>query len=562
MVFLEIYPNTNNVTEFDNNVNSGKHVFALVYMEGCGPCHAIRPEWKKLESKFKNNDNVAIIAVDQELSKQLTTLKNKPGSFPHMVYIHEPNIEESYEGERSIDALMEWIDSKTKAKKGGKRTRKTSKQRGGIIKVNPLLSDEEAFDTFVENSSFRYVSQGTYGITFEANINPAIPPIYTFTNSNNFGDPVEKLLIKFAFIHDQDYEPEIVRVNINGRNFTTSEMESFKNEVNIQTDIFLKTMNFLQPICPPIVYSDIYTKRHRITKLLQLIISSMGAGPHRVYAQKILDRYPTDYAYLGVIAMEFASDCRLLHYFTANANWELYKNMALYLLLRLAIETGYTHGDFHPGNIFINTTSTNYFAGTTGSPLLIDFGQAQKIPLDILKDMKDKYQSGNYTGALARLCEIDRPDGVTMDIKEIPYLHANGMQRMDIENNRAFYGYACGTYDYKNKIEVLGFLQGEEAGISQLVESREPAIDALVKIFEEKHAANPDIPLLPLSNAIKNKMHSGLIGGKHRKNRKNVTKKRKGGKWSLKYKKSINCKHPKGFSQKQHCKYGRKGLHL
>ncbi len=28
-------------------------------------------------------------------------------------------------------------------------------------------------------------------------------------------------------------------------------------------------------------------------------------------------------------------------------------------------------------------------------------------------------------------------------------------------------------------------------------------------------------------------------------------------KWSLKYKRSIDCKHPKGFSQKQHCKYGR-----
>jgi hypothetical protein len=35
-----------------------------------------------------------------------------------------------------------------------------------------------------------------------------------------------------------------------------------------------------------------------------------------------------------------------------------------------------------------------------------------------------------------------------------------------------------------------------------------------------------------------------------------------GGKWSMKYKKSINCKHPKGFSQKQHCKYGRKTLKL
>ena len=31
-----------------------------------------------------------------------------------------------------------------------------------------------------------------------------------------------------------------------------------------------------------------------------------------------------------------------------------------------------------------------------------------------------------------------------------------------------------------------------------------------------------------------------------------------GGKWSKKYKRSINCRRPKGFSQRQHCKYGRK----
>jgi hypothetical protein len=35
------------------------------------------------------------------------------------------------------------------------------------------------------------------------------------------------------------------------------------------------------------------------------------------------------------------------------------------------------------------------------------------------------------------------------------------------------------------------------------------------------------------------------------------TRSQRGGKWTLKYKKSINCKKPKGFSQRQHCKYGR-----
>lgn len=35
-------------------------------------------------------------------------------------------------------------------------------------------------------------------------------------------------------------------------------------------------------------------------------------------------------------------------------------------------------------------------------------------------------------------------------------------------------------------------------------------------------------------------------------------KSKKGGKWSRKYKRSINCRRPKGFSQRQHCKYGRR----
>lgn len=49
-----------------------------------------------------------------------------------------------------------------------------------------------------------------------------------------------------------------------------------------------------------------------------------------------------------------------------------------------------------------------------------------------------------------------------------------------------------------------------------------------------------------------------LGGGK--KSIKLKSKLKKKYKWSAKYKKSINCKKPKGFSQKQHCKYGRKKM--
>lgn len=40
---------------------------------------------------------------------------------------------------------------------------------------------------------------------------------------------------------------------------------------------------------------------------------------------------------------------------------------------------------------------------------------------------------------------------------------------------------------------------------------------------------------------------------REKKSGKNMTKR----KWSLAYKKSINCNKPKGFSQKQYCKYGK-----
>ena len=47
-------------------------------------------------------------------------------------------------------------------------------------------------------------------------------------------------------------------------------------------------------------------------------------------------------------------------------------------------------------------------------------------------------------------------------------------------------------------------------------------------------------------------------GNLKRKTHKKRSSRKKRRKWSRKYKKGINCRHPKGFSRKQYCKYGRK----
>jgi hypothetical protein len=70
-------------------------------LEGCGPCNATRPEWKKiknvLENKYKNNNNIVVADVDQEVLDKIKSIKNKPVGFPTMFYMNKKdNIHENY----------------------------------------------------------------------------------------------------------------------------------------------------------------------------------------------------------------------------------------------------------------------------------------------------------------------------------------------------------------------------------------------------------------------------------------------------------------------------------
>ena len=111
-----------NAMEIDEYVNKGNHVFILVYMVGCGPCNATRPEWAKLESALKdqyaNKDDVVIIDVDQTLMPYVKSIGSVEG-FPTMKYIANKGLTvEAYEDsgikkkDRSVDSFINWIESK------------------------------------------------------------------------------------------------------------------------------------------------------------------------------------------------------------------------------------------------------------------------------------------------------------------------------------------------------------------------------------------------------------------------------------------------------------------
>ena len=139
MKILHIDPTTNNINLFDDYVSQGKDVFVLIYLEGCGPCIATRPEWKKIENvlkdKYKSNDDLVVIDVDQELLKKMTKLKEQPKGFPTMLYItNKGETTEEYNEDdekifRKIESFEKWIDSKMKKQQGGKRRRNTKTRK-------------------------------------------------------------------------------------------------------------------------------------------------------------------------------------------------------------------------------------------------------------------------------------------------------------------------------------------------------------------------------------------------------------------------------------------------
>ena len=105
------------VEKVDKFVKQGKDVFILVYMKGCGPCNATRPEWEMLETALKDqyakNDNLVIIDINKDYLSSIKHLGNVDG-YPTIKYIGKRGtIVEPYEkGERSVSSFITWIESK------------------------------------------------------------------------------------------------------------------------------------------------------------------------------------------------------------------------------------------------------------------------------------------------------------------------------------------------------------------------------------------------------------------------------------------------------------------
>lgn len=340
---------------------------------------------------------------------------------------------------------------------------------GVILNAN----DKTAYDTFIDNATFKFLGSGSNGVSIIASLKPGIESPYKSLDESNYGGEIKTTLIKFIAKNHLKTCTQLGVIEIN-----SAIKSDIVNELNIQTDIALKTLSYLEPICPmPIYYEDNIS----ISQLNKMIASAEDSNTSEILTSIKNCIQNKRISGFSIIVMEFAKNyVRLFDVYTDNNSPYFY--MTAYIILKLAIDTGYSHGDYHVANIMINDTKNNYFNGMTGSPLLIDFGFTTKIEIDKLETILNFIQNKEYTSALEVIGSIPRPDGLELD-------------------NPAYskwYGYL-----------LKDFQPDANQRIDELFRLREEAIQNTVIKFNELHRNNPAIPLLPLSNSAKKNIYSG-----------------------------------------------------
>ena len=381
------------------------------------------------------------------------------------------------------------------------------------------MEANEAFPYFIHNSNIELLTDsGSFGIILKASFNKNLKSPYEMFGTDDFKEPVHNLLVKLVVLSKYKLDDDDNYWSyLNGQTKHIDLEENFIKEVNVQTDIFFKTMQYLEPLCPAPVYSSIMNDKI----MMENFINYLRKKSTDSYTKKVFDKINSNIIYdripsLGILGMEIANnfDTMANFYYTCEKNpdpssinyYEWCEQMGKLQILDLALKTGYSHNDFHRGNLLVNPVYEGFYSGLNGKILLIDFGFVTKLSNDDLNTIRENYKEGEYSEALKVFENLSRSDGLL--IEEYP----------------TFYGWLYNNDESFQKRPMLIKKTDVEYDkmINELKQREEVAIDERIKFFDNEHSSDPDnYPLLPLSNAIKNSFFQGMIhGGKKNKTQK------------------------------------------
>jgi len=387
-------------------------------------------------------------------------------------------------------------------------------KKGGVL-LKSTESPEKIFFDFLNNAKrLTYISDGASGIIYKLGVGEGYTSGYSYIDPNYYGKNVKEVVLKLCVLK-------------------SSNVQFFKDEVNIQNEIFQKSTQYLQPLCPSILFSKIMRdsteKRTFIKRLIQINAKFSKQRLLYEHSDVSLDTLlDNKNMYLGLIVMEYANGYKRLFDLiqsnkVSNETKIKYINYGLFIILKLAIDTGYSQGDFHIANIMIHP-KLDFFKKDSGRPLILDFGYARKIPETSMTKIRNFVRNSDYISALKWICSIKRSD--------------NGI--LVNSDWSSYYGWVCRDWDLlKNratsksvKKSVINVGENEQYSIpnkitysnntelNQLFILRKNYISELTQRFKELNKTSPiNYPILPISQMIiKNRTFAILRGGKSKKN--------------------------------------------
>jgi hypothetical protein len=271
------------------------------------------------------------------------------------------------------------------------------------MNIIPDSNPKDVFYGFLNSSKINYIGAGSSGLGVLAS--NTTNDSYKILTTNNENVVCSKLFVKIVPIYTDmtaRIQPSfsLLLPGMYDAAISSSLEVEFWNEVYLQSKIYKKTNEYLEPVCPPIVYSECLDNTSSIEMLKKLFSLVDNASEHDMSDDPMFELYNRYYEKnstlkLGIIGMGFTEGYISLYSMFRNnyPNITHYFDLAIYELLRL-YSAGYIHGDFSLANVMINT-DYNYTGTNSGRAMLIDFGMTFKhkykdrdIPI-ILQKMLD-----------------------------------------------------------------------------------------------------------------------------------------------------------------------------
>ena len=305
-------------------------------------------------------------------------------------------------------------------------------QKGGIqlsesyiSKINEpsdnIAPKKKAFVEFLYHSTCEILSYKTAGgiiIKLTLKDEEGVESPYVLTRSNNPYLEVRELILKIVFINDNKVP---YKLQVNRRPFFATTRDKYLHEVNIQIDIFEKSLDtYLEPICPGIAFSDTYypydttDPENNFQKIMEYLIEN-SIGETQTILLSIKNDTDINKFVIGFIAMEFLTGFETLaNYQNQNSmNIDITDSMARYEIARL-FKLGYIHGDLHKANLLIDP-NYQYFEGIPGRVILIDFGKTFQFDyINLLHHIKE---DNLYKASFLSILE---DDNISVDDDGVP----------------------------------------------------------------------------------------------------------------------------------------------